>query len=163
MQHPTIAGLLGLETQAPQHMRQPLLALNRPCEAAAPLFCLHAGLGTVFDYQPLARLLQGKRTVYGLPCRMLADPAHCDVSLEQMAADYCRMIRRVQPEGPYHMLGWSLGGTLAAMVAALLEADAQTVAFLGLIDSYIPGTDSPEPDDWKRDFSFAKIISYRFP
>jgi len=159
MQHPTIAGLLGLETQAPQHMRQPLLALNRPCEAAAPLFCLHAGLGTVFDYQPLARLLQGKRTVYGLPCRMLADPAHCDVSLEQMAADYCRMIRRVQPEGPYHMLGWSLGGTLAAMVAALLEADAQTVAFLGLIDSYIPGTDSPEPDDWKRDFSdFISVI-----
>ncbi|HVW65756.1 MAG TPA: amino acid adenylation domain-containing protein, partial [Nitrosospira sp.] len=159
MQRPTIAGLLGLETQAPRHVPQLLLALNQPCEAAAPLFCPHAGLGTVFDYQPLARLLQGKRTVYGVPCRMLADLAHCDVSLEQMAADYCRMIRRVQPEGPYHLLGWSLGGTLAARVAAFLEADAQTVAFLGLIDSYIPGTDSPEPDDWKRDFSdFISVI-----
>jgi thioesterase domain-containing protein len=77
-----------------------------------------------------------------------------------MAADYCQMIRGVQPEGPYHLLGWSLGGTLAAMVAAFLEADAQTVVFLGLIDPYIPGIDLPEPDDdWKRDLSdFISVI-----
>jgi amino acid adenylation domain-containing protein len=159
MQRPTIAGLLGLELQASQDMGHPLLALNQPRETIAPLFCLHAGLGTVFDYQPLARLLEGKRTVYGLPCRMLADPAHRDVSLEQMAADYCQMIRGVQPEGPYHLLGWSLGGTLAAMVASFLEADAQAVVFLGLIDPYIPGIDLPEPDDWKRDLSdFISVI-----
>ena len=158
MQRPTIASLLGLETQ-PSQTQQSLLALNQPCETAASLFCLHAGLGTVFDYQPLARVLQGKRTVYGLPCRMLADPAHRDVSLEQMAADYCQMIRRIQPEGPYHLLGWSLGGTLAAMVAAFLEADAQAVAFLGLVDPYIPSIGLPEPDDWLRDFSdFISVV-----
>ncbi|MFC4879204.1 thioesterase domain-containing protein [Microbulbifer halophilus] len=28
-----------------------------------------------------------------------------------MAADYLRRIRRVQPEGPYHLLGWSLGAS----------------------------------------------------
>jgi amino acid adenylation domain-containing protein len=159
MQRPTIAGLLGLETQAPPGVQQHLLALNQPCDIAAPLFCLHAGLGTVFDYRPLAVSLQGKRTVYGVPCRMLADPAHRDLSLEQMAADYCRMIRRIQPEGPYHLLGWSLGGTLAAMVAAFLEADAQDLAFLGLIDPFIPGMELPEPDDWRRDFSdFISVV-----
>ena len=50
----------------------------------------------------------------------------------------------MQPEGPYHLIGWSLGGTLAAMIAARLEADAQTVAFLGLIDPFIPNIDEPE-------------------
>ncbi|MDQ3187077.1 MAG: AMP-binding protein, partial [Pseudomonadota bacterium] len=162
MQRPTIAGLLGLDTLDIQAAEgaQALLALNLPCEEkAGAVFCIHAGLGTVFDYQPLARQLQGKRTVYGLPCRMLADPAHRDISLDQMAADYCRVLRRIQPEGPYHLLGWSLGGTLAAMIAAFLEADAQTVAFLGLIDSFIPGIEQPQLNDWRGDFSdFVSVV-----
>ncbi|SFO40854.1 non-ribosomal peptide synthetase [Nitrosospira briensis] len=153
MQRPTIADLLGLDMQAPAET-QALLLLNQPGEKAKaePLFCIHAGFGTVFDYQPLARQLHGKRTVYGLPSRMLANPAHSDTSLAQMAVDYCQIIRQMQPEGPYHLLGWSLGGTLAAMIAASLEAEAQTVAFLGLIDPFIPDVDEPEPDDWRQDF-----------
>ena len=57
------------------------------------LFCLHAGMGTLFDYQPLANQLQGQRTLYGVPCRTFADPSFKDISLEQMALDYCQMIR----------------------------------------------------------------------
>ncbi|PTR16848.1 amino acid adenylation domain-containing protein, partial [Nitrosospira sp. Nsp2] len=159
MQRPTIAGLLGLEFQASEGP-QALIALNQSCEERnPPLFCIHAGLGTVFDYQPLARQLEGKRAVYGLPCRMLSDPAHCDTSLDQMAADYCAMIRDLQQEGPYYLLGWSLGGTLAAMVAALLEADGHAIAFLGLIDPFVPGTEPPEPDNWRRDFAdFVSVV-----
>jgi thioesterase domain-containing protein/aryl carrier-like protein len=160
MQRPTIAGLLGLKVQASTQSNA-LLALNRPSvqEAVWPLFCIHAGLGTVFDYQPLARQFQNQRTVYGLPCRMLGDPAHRDDSLEQMAKDYCGIIRSMQPEGPYHLIGWSLGGTLAAMIAARLEAEAQAVAFLGLIDPFIPDVDRPDVDDWRRDFSdFVSVL-----
>lgn len=64
------------------------------------------------------------------------------------------MIRSIQPQGPYHLLGWSLGGALAALMTAILEAQQQTVAFLGLIDSYVPGIESSEPvqDDWRQDF-----------
>ncbi|MBA4143018.1 MAG: amino acid adenylation domain-containing protein [Nitrosospira sp.] len=160
MQRPTIGGLLGLDIQPTGGMHA-LLALNQPTEKekTGPLFCIHAGFGTVFDYQPLARLLQGKRTVYGLPCRMLADPGHRDTSLDQMAADYCRILRGIQPEGPYHLLGWSLGGTLAAMIASLLEADAQTVAFLGLIDLFVPGAEPAQSNDWRGDFSdFVSVV-----
>ncbi len=153
VQRPTIADLLGLDKLSKPNG---LLALNQfsENEGAEPLFCIHAGMGTVFDYQPLARQLQGVRTVYGIPCRMLADSAHCDISLQQMAEDYCRMIRSIQPQGPYHLLGWSLGGALAALMTAILEAQQQTVAFLGLIDSYVPGIESSESvqDDWRQDF-----------
>ena len=82
---------------------------------------IDAVMGTVFDYQPLARRLHGVCTVYGLPCRMLADPQHCDTSLEAMADDYVETIRRIQPLGPYRLLGWSLGGALATMIAARFE------------------------------------------
>ncbi|MBP9100681.1 MAG: amino acid adenylation domain-containing protein [Nitrosomonas sp.] len=162
IQRPTIASLLGLDKQT---ITSPngLLALNQPSgnKEIKPLFCIHAGLGTVFDYQPLARQLQGARAVYGLPCRMLADPAHRDVSLSQMAEDYCTMIRAIQPEGPYHLLGWSLGGTLVAMMAALLEANEQSVAFLGLIDPYIPGTEPSQSDDWRQDL--VDFVSVAIP
>jgi len=160
MQRPTIAGLLGLDVEAPGKT-QPLLLLNQHEEKAKiePLFCIHAGLGTVFDYQPLARYLQGKRTVYGIPCRMLSDPGHRDTSLAQMAADYVQIIRRAQPEGPYYLSGWSLGGTLAAMMAALLEAEGQEVAFLGLIDSFIPAMGETGPAGWRQDFSdFVSVV-----
>jgi len=158
IQKPTIASLLGLDSQ----VASGLLLLNQPVadNGRQPLFCIHAGLGTVFDYQPLARHLQGVRTVYGLPCRMLAEPAHLDVSLRQMAQDYCAMIRTVQPEGPVHLAGWSLGGTLAALMAELFEADGQSVAFLGLIDPYVPNVESPQADDWRQDLAdFVAVVT----
>ncbi|MBB3120918.1 non-ribosomal peptide synthetase [Pseudoduganella violacea] len=149
-QKPTIAKLLGLEAEE-QAAQSGVTLLNR--EGSEPLFCLHAGFGTIFDYQPLARKLDGVATVYGIACRMLADSTHVDASLEQMARDYASMIRQTQAAGPYRLLGWSLGGTLAAMVAALLEADGQSVSFAGLVDPFIPGTEQAAMPPWQQDFS----------
>jgi thioesterase domain-containing protein len=59
-------------------------------------------------------------------------------SLAEMAAHYIQAMRAVQPEGPYHLCGWSMGGVIAFEVARQLEAQAEEVAFLGLIDSYLP-------------------------
>ncbi|MGS9102424.1 thioesterase domain-containing protein, partial [Salmonella enterica subsp. enterica serovar Infantis] len=41
-----------------------------------------------------------------------------------------------QPNGPYYLLGYSLGGTLAQGIAARLRARGETVAFLGLLDTW---------------------------
>jgi amino acid adenylation domain-containing protein/non-ribosomal peptide synthase protein (TIGR01720 family) len=148
IRRPTIGGLLGLdEGEAPSCVVR--LEDRGP---GAPLFCLHAGAGTVFDYQPLARSLRGVRPVHGVACRMLADPSHQDTSLRQMAADYVGMIRRVQPRGPYLLMGWSLGGALAALAAAELEAAGEELAFLGLVDPFVPEAQAAAAaDDWGAD------------
>ncbi|QRF60851.1 hypothetical protein INQ48_23015 [Variovorax paradoxus] len=164
LQRPTIAGLLGLGAAPPAPaapVGSPLVRLNGTGQEGTPLFCLHAGYGTVFDYQPLARLLQEQRPVIGVMCRMLADPAHRDASLQQMAADHARAIRQEQPRGPYLLLGWSLGGTLAALVAARLEAEGQRVAYLGLIDPYVPAAGAREPLDWQREV--ADFVAAMWP
>jgi len=143
---PTIAELSGYQPE--QGSLDPLLLLNSRCVSTAPLFCLHAGFGTVFDYEPLARKLDGHRSVYGLQCRMLLDRDWQDESLPTMAIDYAHYIRHKQPEGPYHLLGWSLGGALAMLVAQELESQGQEVAFTGLVDSFLPVTGDPvEADD----------------
>lgn len=158
MQKPTIADLLGVKNHT-EVLPKGAVMLNGECRSQPPLFCIHAVMGTVFDYQPLARRLQGICTVYGLPCRMLNDPQHRDTSLETMADDYVKTIRRIQPVGPYRLLGWSLGGTVAAMIAARLEKQAQEVILLALVDPYIPGSGQKSEDDWRRDFAaYVSVI-----
>lgn len=157
---PTIAELSGYEAQVSS--LDPLLLLNSPVEQARPLFCLHAGFGTVFDYEPLARRLEGQRSVYGLQCRMLLERSWEDESLEAMAIDYAQYIRQKQASGPYHLLGWSLGGTLAVLVAQELEKQGQRVGFLGLVDSFLPSSAPAQPaadEDWSEDLgSFLGVI-----
>ena len=158
MQKPTIAGLLGLG-EASDALLDGVVMLNGESQGQSPLFCVHAGMGTLYDYQPLARRLQGICTVYGLPCRMLTDPQHCDTSLDAMADDYATTIRSLQPRGPYRILGWSLGGTLGTMIAARLEAQGQEVSLLALVDPYIPSSDQRREDDWRQDFAaFVSVI-----
>nr|WP_252980619.1 non-ribosomal peptide synthetase [Delftia acidovorans] len=160
LQRPTIAGLLGLGAE--QETRAAgLIALNAVCEGMPPLFCIHAGFGTIFDYQPLARALNGVRTVYAIACRSLSAPDHLDHSLEQMADDYCRMVRAVQPSGPYHLLGWSLGGSLVALMASRLEAQGQTLGLLGLVDPFVPEAGQTLSDDWWPDF--LAFVSHLLP
>jgi phthiocerol/phenolphthiocerol synthesis type-I polyketide synthase D len=58
--------------------------------------------------------------------------------MEDKAAHYRALIRDIQPEGPYHLLGWSFGGCLAYEVARQLTQEGQGVGFLGLIDTILP-------------------------
>ncbi|MEI4809459.1 amino acid adenylation domain-containing protein [Pseudomonas aeruginosa] len=143
IQKPSIAALSGYDDSAAPP--SPILALNAAVDGCPPLFCVHAGFGTVFDYEPLARRLNGRRSVLAIQARSLLDPNWRDVSLQRMAEDYVALIRQRQAEGPYHLLGWSLGGTLGMLMAAELERQGQQVAFLGLLDSYVPGTERPPP------------------
>lgn len=59
-------------------------------------------------------------------------------SIEEMAAEYVKAVREVQPAGPYFLCGWSMGGVIAFEMSHLLQAQGETVSFLGLIDSVSP-------------------------
>ncbi|WP_410664892.1 amino acid adenylation domain-containing protein [Amycolatopsis sp. lyj-84] len=101
-----------------------------------PLFCVHASGGLSWNYGPLLRHLPANQPVYGVQARGLARTERLPESVEEMAADYLAHIRAVQPTGPYHLLGWSLGGRIAQAMAALLEADGEEVGLLALLDAY---------------------------
>ncbi|WP_082686029.1 alpha/beta fold hydrolase [Herbaspirillum rubrisubalbicans] len=47
-------------------------------------------------------------------------------------------LRSMQPQGPYHLLGWSLGGLLALEIASQLESRGQSVAWVGAVDAKSP-------------------------
>ncbi len=99
-----------------------------------PLFWMHTlgggGAGGFFRYEQLARRMGLPRPSYGI--RAPQEPFR---RLPDMASYYIEEVRRVQPKGPYHLLGFCFGGNLAFEMAGQLDAQGEEVAFLGLIES----------------------------
>jgi thioesterase domain-containing protein len=66
-----------------------------------------------------------------------------------VVAEHTARIRETQPHGPYHLLGYSMGGLVAYDVAVGLQAAGEQVALLALLDSF-PGAwirQGPAPSD----------------
>ncbi len=76
--------------------------------------------------------------------------------IEEMASHYVSEIRAFQPEGPYYLAGYSMGGLVAMEMAEQLRRQGQRVAFLGLLDtnpisvSWIDYVVSVAPYLWQR-------------
>ncbi|CAH0180391.1 non-ribosomal peptide synthetase [Pseudomonas brassicacearum] len=114
----------------------PLVRLSAPnAVEAANLFCFHPSTGHVQDYRTLLAPLSGWH-LWGLQAAYLSDDsATLGGDIESLGALYVEHLRQQQPQGPYHLLGFSLGGLLAIAAAARLERQGEEVAFLGIIDS----------------------------
>ncbi|MBF6297743.1 amino acid adenylation domain-containing protein [Nocardia amamiensis] len=103
---------------------------------ADPLFCLHPMYGLSWSYVGLARFLPAEQPVLGIQSPALSEDGYLPGSVTEMARRYAAEIRAVQPEGPYRLLGWSLGGVVAHAVATELQAAGEQVALLAMLDSY---------------------------
>ncbi|MFB7717229.1 amino acid adenylation domain-containing protein [Nocardia sp. NPDC056100] len=106
----------------------------RPGGDQPALFCIHPSSGIAWTYLGLAELLRPGRPIYGLQAPDLSGEPHAR-SIDDFAERYAREIRRLQPEGPYHLLGWSFGGLIAHAVAAKLKAAGAEIGVLTLLDA----------------------------
>ncbi|MEV0293119.1 thioesterase domain-containing protein, partial [Nocardia sp. NPDC050710] len=107
-------------------------------EGVAPaLFAIHPLYGLSWCYTGFARYVGADRPVYGVQSPALSEPDYLPESLDELVARYVAEIRSVQPEGPYHLLGWSIGGVLAHAVAVALQAVGAEVGALVMLDSAI--------------------------
>jgi amino acid adenylation domain-containing protein len=111
-----------------------------------PLFCMHAGAGTVLFYYELSRLLGEDQPVYGLQARGLYGGVPPHRTVEEMASHYVSEIRSVQPHGPYRLAGFCFGAVLAFEMAQQLRANGQQVAFLCSFDGPAPGHPDAHPE-----------------
>jgi amino acid adenylation domain-containing protein len=100
-----------------------------------PLFFAHPVGGSIFFYQKLAQQLGRQFPVYGIQSPEIAGLPMRFETIDQMAAAYCEEIKKVQPDGPYRLAGWSTGGLLALAMAATLEQQGDSVEYVGLFDS----------------------------
>ncbi|XP_055348191.1 N-(5-amino-5-carboxypentanoyl)-L-cysteinyl-D-valine synthase-like [Paramacrobiotus metropolitanus] len=59
-----------------------------------------------------------------------------DTTFEELSKFYIGYVKQLQPYGPYNLLGWSFGGTLALEVARQLAQNGDRIDNLMFIDSY---------------------------
>ncbi|HZO74968.1 MAG TPA: amino acid adenylation domain-containing protein, partial [Ktedonobacteraceae bacterium] len=127
--------------EARKNADTPILIPLRETGARPPLYCFHPAGGEVVMYQELAACLDKDQPIYGVQSQALEGMHPEYESIEAMAHEYALALRQHQPEGPYYLLGWSMGGVIAVAVASELERANQEIAFVGLLDAYLT---SPE-------------------
>ncbi|TLU70847.1 non-ribosomal peptide synthetase [Lichenicoccus roseus] len=88
-------------------------------------------------YDNLARQLGPDRPFFALPAKLGREGD--TLTLQQMAADQIRIIRRQQPDGPYVLLGLCTAGVLAFEIAQQLQDQGEQVPLLVMIDTWSPG------------------------
>jgi acetoacetyl-CoA synthetase len=123
-------------TEAPRS-EQPQVVLMRPGIEGHPFFMIHSMAGRVLELWALQRALQTRRPVYGIQARGLEpgqDPQSC---IFEMAQDYIKLMRSVQPAGPYSVGGFSFGGLVAFEIARQLAQRGETVERVVLIDTLV--------------------------
>jgi thioesterase domain-containing protein len=107
-----------------------------------PLFCAHTLVGLSWCYLALLPHLDDRYPLYGLQARGLRRPEPLPASMAEMARDYADQIRMTQPSGPYHLLGWSLGGNVAFAIAEELERRGEQIGLLVILDATLTDIDA---------------------
>ena len=140
---PTVENLAALLENPASPRFPPLTLLNPgtvqaldPSSKRPPVFIAH-GLGAdLLDLSDLVRHIESRHPVYGMQAQGIDATDEPLTSIEARAQYHLAAIRQLQPNGPYFLIGYSLGGLLTLEIAQRLSADGERVALLALLDSY---------------------------
>jgi thioesterase domain-containing protein len=138
-------------------MPVPELFPLRPGGERPPLFLVHPSGGSTVPYISLVRLLDAGQPALGIDAAGLdgGPPAEADAMIDC----YLGQILAAQPEGPYHLAGWSVGGAFAFGIAAALRARGAAVGLLALLDSFDWEPRGGEPDPVRLLLQFAETLA----
>jgi thioesterase domain-containing protein len=132
-----VAGLARVLAGERAAVQPPLIPLQ-PHGSLPPLYLAPPGGGHVVCYHTLAGLMGPDQPVYGLQARGI-DDGHAPLeNSRDIAAFFIDAIRRVQPEGPYLLGGWSFGGMVAWEMGRQLLAAGADVGLVALLDTGVP-------------------------
>jgi len=109
----------------------------QPRGAKRPLFFAHPIGGNVLCYAGLAHLLGEDQPFHALQSAGLRGERAPRATLEEMAREYLVAVREVQPEGPYLLGGWSMGGVIALEMACQLRDAGEEVDLVAMLDSHL--------------------------
>ncbi len=139
-----LSALLGSEISDEQARRLGYETILPLRESHGPtLFCFHPASGFAWQFSVLARYLNPRWSIVGIQSPRPGPMQHC-ATLDEVIDQHLATLRAQQPHGPYHLFGYSLGGTLAQGIAARLRGQGEAVAFLGLLDTW-----PPETQNWR--------------
>ena len=137
-----------------------LLVPIKPSGTKPPLYIVH-GIGlTVMVFHGLAKNMDADQPVYGLQAWGLEDGTEPLHSIEEIAGCYVAEILEHNPDGPYLLAGYSLGGTIAYEMARQMKVLGKKIKLLVMLDSYA-GDPTPVEGFLARRLYWLKSLSAR--
>ncbi|WP_420548130.1 amino acid adenylation domain-containing protein [Curvivirga sp.] len=101
-----------------------------------PLFCFYPGSGISWKFNVLSRHLPDDVGLVAFQSPRPNGPIASSKSLEELCDKQLEILLSVQPQGPYYLLGYSIGGGIAYGLAVRLKAMGKEVRFVGMLDTY---------------------------
>ena len=129
----------------------------KPKGLKMPLYIVHGAGLNVLLFNALAMNMDDEQPVYGLQARGLNGVDEPLDVMEDIAANYISEILAQNPDGPYALAGYSLGGTIAYEMARQLMAMGKEVKMLAVFDTYAKQTDIFDPP-LKRTFNRVRLF-----
>ena len=134
-----------------------LMLLKKGTHPARNLFLVHDGTGEIDGYTEFALRLPGQFNCWGLRADRFDTVGPQNLKIEVTAKKYLEKIKTIQPDGPYYIAGWCVGGLIAYEIVKQLEDRKDTVDFLGIINSYVP---SPEVPAKAKEFTVESELNW---
>jgi thioesterase domain-containing protein/acyl carrier protein len=100
-----------------------------------PLYLISGAGGNVIRFHDLAKYLGDDQPVYALQPPGLDGNQAFLTHVEGLAEYFIKEIRKAQPHGPYHIVGYSFGGFVAFEMASQLKAQGELPGLVGLLDT----------------------------
>jgi amino acid adenylation domain-containing protein len=138
-QNSTVESLAeALQSTAPSTSWPTIVEIQKGTQKT-PLFCVSMPNVNALGYVALARHLGVEQRVYGLQAQYPEDlqGEHSQFAVDDMATEYLEAVRRVQPHGPYQLVGMCRGAHIAFEMARRLRKENEEVAFVGILDTWV--------------------------
>ena len=108
----------------------------KPTGSKVPLFMVHGGGLNVLNYVNLSKHFDEDQPFYGIQGVGAKGYDNWYDSIETMAAHYVDAIVKVNPNGPYALAGFCVGGIVAYEMTRQLKEQGKEVSLTVLLDSY---------------------------
>ncbi|MEX3937770.1 acetoacetate--CoA ligase [Paraburkholderia phymatum] len=133
---PTIAALAAeIRSEVRSTVSQTLVRMRDG--AGMPVFWIHSIAGTVMECLRVVGAMKSPRPFYGLHAKGVNGDEEPLRDVSEMASSYIREIRKVQPHGPYTLIGYSFGGLVAFEIAQQLHRSGERIGLLCLLDTHV--------------------------
>lgn len=123
---------------APETGWSPMVRIKAGAPGRTPFFFIHGSRGNVLVFKALADMFGPEQPFYALQAAGVDGKLPPDQSIEVMAARYLAAIRKVQPQGPYILAGYSGGGVIAYEITRILKQAGEAVEILMMVDTLEP-------------------------
>jgi thioesterase domain-containing protein len=131
----TIAALAAILEQ-PTVQSFPALVSLKAGTGEPPVFITHGMGGNVMDFYQVVKHIQSTHPIHGMQAKGIDGVDEPFENVEDMAQFFLDAIKKVQPSGPYFLIGYSLGGLVTLEMAQRLAENGEKVALLAMLESY---------------------------